>query len=137
MSHFKTLVILKADEPRTTKALQTRLERWDENREVAPYVDSDGETSTYNPDARFDWWEIGGRWSGSMTADERDTFPLVDMAPGWEAYAIVTPRGEWFACGRMGWFGCGFDENPQWDALKYEIASAYPDCVGVLLDMHI
>ena len=42
------------------------------HHEIVPYlkdgvVDKDGNIiSTYNPDSKWDWYEIGGRWSGML-----------------------------------------------------------------------
>jgi hypothetical protein len=33
-------------------------------------LDEDGnETSTYNPDSRWDWWQVGGRYSNAITTE--------------------------------------------------------------------
>ena len=94
-------------------------------------------TSTYNKDAKWDWWTIGGRWSGSLTEDHRDIFPLTDLKRDWSCFAIVTPDGAWNAEANMGWWAMTSDEDNDWPQKMYEIASAYPDHVGVLCDVHI
>lgn len=39
----------------------------EEEKEYGEYVDKDGNlTSTYNPNSKWDWWVIGGRWSDSL-----------------------------------------------------------------------
>jgi hypothetical protein len=93
--------------------------------------------SVYNPASRWDWYMIGGRWKGAIFPDNKDAGLLHDLLPTWDAYAIVTPDGTWHAQGTMGWFAMSHDENPDWDKLRYEIASAFPEHVGVLVDMHI
>ena len=37
--------------------------KWDEN---------DNLISHYNPDSRWDWYSIGGRWSGFLPLKDRD-----------------------------------------------------------------
>lgn len=56
MSHFTVMVI--------GDAIQAQLAPYDENKEVPEYKNSDGEPSTYNPDSKWDWYQIGGRWTG-------------------------------------------------------------------------
>lgn len=56
--HYKTLVI--------GPSVEAQLEPFDEAIVVAPYVDEHGETTTASPDARFDWWVIGGGWSPAL-----------------------------------------------------------------------
>lgn len=61
MSHSTVLVISKsADDVRMLLA------PYDEDLRVDPYLDDDGETTTYNPQSRWDWYAIGGRWSGML-----------------------------------------------------------------------
>lgn len=42
-------------------------------------IDNEGNIySTYNPDSKWDWWEIGGRWNGLITLKrEKETDPVV------------------------------------------------------------
>lgn len=93
--------------------------------------------TTYNPLSKWDWWTIGGRWNGSLTEDGRNVFPLTDLKHGWSVFAILDPKGGWHAEGEMGWWGMVHDEQPDWERAKYEIASAFPEHVGVLVDLHI
>lgn len=123
-------------DPADLSALAAKVPDW-EGREGG--VDDQGlyYLSTYNPKSKWDWYAIGGRWHGDLTEDGRNVFPLTDLASDWSTYAIVTPDGEWHSRGRMGWFACSTDEDDQWDAKRYELASAFPDHVGVLVDLHI
>lgn len=87
--------------------------------------------STYNPNSKWDWYQIGGRWSGLLklkdgafgkmgerswaTKDDDIAEDMVDMAKvrdvDWESmndfitYAVITPDGKWHSKGEMGWFG--------------------------------
>lgn len=57
MSHFSVLVI--GPDP------EAQLAPFDENLEVEAY-EEDGETYHRNPKAKWDWYSIGGRWTGWM-----------------------------------------------------------------------
>jgi len=92
MSHFVTLVLIPKEAPDIHDAVSELLEPYDENMRVEPYQkecycvgkqekgkkpDPDCERcngtviceSTYNPNSKWDWWQIGGRWSGSLKED--------------------------------------------------------------------
>lgn len=129
------------------------------------WIDKYGnELSTYNPDSKYDWWVIGGRWSGSLrdlNGEYHNTLKIADWdynyinpddiadySRFWEVavegaeltekekgdfgllykpeyyiekygnksnyiksmltfstYALLTPEGEWFEPGKMGWWG--------------------------------
>lgn len=48
---------------------KTDEECWQMEAEGAE-TDEDGNIySTYNPDSKWDWWVVGGRWSGMLTLD--------------------------------------------------------------------
>lgn len=54
-------------------------------------------------------------------------------------YALVMD-GKWYAKGRMGWFGCSFDEQDQavWDAKVNELLDSLPDDTPItIVDCHI
>lgn len=93
--------------------------------------------TTYSPKSKWDWWQLGGRWQGDLTDDNRDIFQMMELRRDWSVYAIVTPDGEWHAKGDMGWWGMSSNEVKDWNAAQYEIASAYPKCFGALVDAHI
>lgn len=66
--------------------------------------------STYNPNSKWDWYTIGGRWnnylktlSGETTnEDYASEIDWKDIIP----FAFVTPIGEWHERGEMGWWAC-------------------------------
>lgn len=58
MSHFSVAVFHKVDE-----SIDELLAPYDENLEVEPYLNGDGIYTTYNPNSKWDWFEIGGRFS--------------------------------------------------------------------------
>ena len=63
MSHYTVGVILKDKE-----RLQQMLEPYGENNEdfYETYTGDDGEEYSCNPNAKWDWYEIGGRWMDSL-----------------------------------------------------------------------
>lgn len=58
MSHYPVAVI-----HRTDQSVDDLLERYDESLDVE--FDPE-EEYWYNPDAKWDWYEVGGRWSGLL-----------------------------------------------------------------------
>jgi hypothetical protein len=125
--------------------LATHMQDW---RNADGGVDDQGlfYWSTYNPDSKWDWWVIGGRYHGywgENNVDERrgqeaNIRPVMDIGQ-WSAYAIVTPLSEWHATGRMGWFGVSFDEQEKqrWDAERAEVMSGHKNDLVVICDLHI
>jgi hypothetical protein len=98
--------------------------------------------STYNPNSKWDWYSVGGRWSGFLpnkknhaTVKELLESPTKD----WTPYALVTPEGRWCQHGEMGWFGMSSDEKDEaeWDTEVIEVLKKYPDAQAVLVDCHI
>lgn len=69
MSHFTVTVVVPPGRATDSGALNAYLdevlERYSEHREVEPYTTEDGGKSTYNPESKWDWWVIGGRWRGA------------------------------------------------------------------------
>lgn len=63
MSHFTVAVFTKTG---TYDELDKLLAPYNEELEVEEYFDEDGEKTTYNPNSKWDWWSIGGRWLGML-----------------------------------------------------------------------
>lgn len=94
--------------------------------------------TTANPDAKWDWFQIGGRWSGEFGGKNITTVREI-VACGKIPFAIVTPNG-WFERGSMGWFGCVLEEKPQseWESEARRILESLdPDATAIVLDCHI
>jgi hypothetical protein len=118
--------------------------------------------TTYNPDSKWDWWVIGGRWNGEIRAERRrsedgfnfgeefhqisenitsveDYLDQINKENADVPFAIVTPDGEWNEEGTMGWFGIVSNEDKKWDDRAKEILKEYSGknfaIVGV--DAHI
>lgn len=83
MSHFTVTVALPARIADVQAALTEALNPFDEDLEVEQYED-DGETYWHNPQAKWDWWTIGGRWRGKFLIREgAKVSDLVDGRPSW------------------------------------------------------
>lgn len=112
--------------------------------------------STYNPDSRWDWYSIGGRWHSYLHLKELDdngdrirvdqaTFGEID----WDymidnkviPFCFVTEYGEWVENGKMGWWGMVSNETPSesWkETFKRYINSIKDtDCLVTAIDFHI
>lgn len=78
----------------------------------------DGEYySEYNPNSKWDWYSIGGRWEDHLAQEvvaNRDFYrangftTLKELKVPLETftYALVDLDGNWQEPGQMGWFGC-------------------------------
>ncbi|GAB3162106.1 hypothetical protein GCM10027258_80460 [Amycolatopsis stemonae] len=66
MSHFSVTVAVSGEDVDAAREnINTLLAPFDENLEVAQRTE-DGETWWYNPNAKWDWYQIGGRWSDEL-----------------------------------------------------------------------
>lgn len=54
-------------------------------------------------------------------------------------YAVVTPDGEWWNQGRMGWWGMSTDnlKDEDWDAIVRDMIKTNAGCLAVVVDCHI
>lgn len=89
---------------------------WKKAKDWGYEIDEDENLlSTYNPDSKWDWYSIGGRWDGFL--HYKDTDPgfeetneaciheldmdyLLENTP----FCFVTEDGEWVEKGEMGWW---------------------------------
>lgn len=103
--------------------------------------------STYNPDSKWDWYEVGGRWAGLLrTRDGRDVnqctageldLDMLAERPLPHAYLL---DGKWHEQGRMGWFGVVLDQkDEQWWAgeVRAALMGLDPATELTLIDCHI
>lgn len=129
-------------------------------------LDDDGNLlSTYNPKSKWDWYTIGGRWTGSVMnwtdtvhhpAEKRsdtwtteawdekvggsDIVQKKDLEQFSGTFAFLSADGEWKERGRMGWFGMVADEQDpdEWDAtLKQLVEDVADNDWLVVVDVHI
>lgn len=102
--------------------------------------------STYNPDAKWDWWEIGGRWHGDFdpTGADRDVLTVEEVASVIGdarvlPVAILDPAGEWHEEGSVGWFGTVSDQKAaqEWERDVDRLITGYPGHAIIVCDCHI
>jgi hypothetical protein len=113
--------------------------------------------TTYNPDSKWDWYVVGGRWDGALAGldeiddgqggfnfgDEFHTLErnMVKMSEASDGppYAYITPDGEWHGQGEMGWFGVSRDALPfeDWINIWKQTREDYADHWAVAIDCHI
>jgi len=65
MSHYYALAIIPADGD-VEELLAETMAPYDENREIEQY-ESGGETYWRNPVGLWDWYQVGGRWTGVLS----------------------------------------------------------------------
>ncbi len=101
--------------------------------------------STYNPDSKWDWYAIGGRWDGWINDRDTSAESISDnIAPIEQAiardkipHAIITPDGQWHERGQMGWWANLLTENENWDPESKDLLGRYPGYRLVIVDAHI
>ena len=69
MSHFTVAVATKKN---SIEEVEKLLAPYSVNIEVEPYLDEDGDETTYNPNSKWDWYEIGGRWDNYLIVDRNN-----------------------------------------------------------------
>lgn len=120
-------------------------------------IGNDGEVySESNPNSKWDWYRVGGRWAGwlqnrqeELTTDNgfnfgtqenvSDNYCTIKEATEKKLipFAIVTPDGEWHEKAQMGWFAITINENDNWDNEAIKIYNNYPEDYVVCVDCHI
>lgn len=119
--------------------------------------------STYNPESKWDWWVIGGRWDGVIQGKYRrgddggfnfgaehnqlkynmikceDLLESLENGEDIYPFSIVTPKGEWCEKGKMGWFGMssGNKNKDTWEENVKNILREFSGCIAVGCDLHI
>ena len=117
--------------------------------------DDENLLSTYNPNSKWDWYSIGGRWSGFLCTKEKDDegnpirvnqaqFKDIDWDYMLENRIIpfnyVTEDGEWCEKGEMGWWGITTNEmgKDAWsDNFKSYLKLVEDNCLVTVIDFHI
>lgn len=131
---------------------------WKEAKEWGYQIDeNENLLSTYNPDSRWDWYSIGGRWSNWLVVKERNEDGSVietnqaDINEiDWDymiehnriPFCFVDVDGEWNEKGEMGWWGMTRNEKSQQDwkqqFLNYiKLFSKDEECLITVVDFHI
>lgn len=81
-------------------------------------VDKDGNLlSNYNPNSKWDWWVIGGRYSGVLKGKNSMLLSDLNIDDIETPYAFIEPNGNWNQQGQVGWFGISTNEMnyDEWD----------------------
>jgi len=114
--------------------------------------------STYNPDSKWDWYSLGGRWSGMIKLKEGSTGIVGESGAGDNPIGIdaamkkdianlnelstfaVLKDGKWFERGKMGWWACVSNEKSeeQWgEEIKTLLNDLDDETMISIYDCHI
>jgi len=130
--------------------------RWCEENELD---ESGSILSTYNPESKWDWYSIGGRWNSKLPASkglhgegglltpnqyERGMYDVakvkdIKFPEDFTTFAVVLPDGTWYEKGQMGWWATVSNEDDDWDKHYKErfIDTAKPEWTLTIVDCHI
>lgn len=124
------------------------------------YKDEDGNLySTSNPKSKWDWYQLGGRWSGMIKIKDGTKSGIkgesgvfgneigIDQAVKGDinnldelkTFAVIKD-GEWYEKGSMGWWGISTNDKAQemWDEEIVKLLSDVPDYELIsIYDCHI
>jgi len=110
--------------------------------------------SDYNPKSKWDWYDLGGRWSGMLKlkkgvkdAEISENTQSVDQAKKGDienfdeiiTFALIK-NGKWYEIGEMGWWNIASNEKDekQWEAEFKKLVSSLPDDTLIsIYDCHI
>ena len=118
------------------------LKRWYEE----DMIDEDGNLlSTYNPNSKWDWYEIGGRWSKELINKEGKNTDIdyanqIDWDKTLIPFAFVDPNGVWHDKGEMGWWAMVSNEKEQYsweEEFKNFIKDLDDEVEVTVVDCHI
>jgi len=90
-----------------------------------------------NPNAKWDWYSIGGRWNNLFGGKNTCTVAeLLDLSVS--TFAVLLPGGAWVSRGDMGWWGSVSNEDTKWEEnYKKLMSSLLPTLYVTLVDCHI
>ena len=106
----------------------------------------DGVYSTYNYDAKWDWYQQGGRFSEWLKLKDEDystsfaEIGEVDWDKTRPPFCFVTEEGEWIEKGKMGWWCLTENEKDDltWEEEFKEYVKSLPEDMPVtVIDFHI
>ncbi|WP_430535939.1 hypothetical protein [Listeria rocourtiae] len=97
--------------------------------------------SSYNPKSKWDWYQVGGRWSNHLTLKDgttADTAKIENLnLPIKETFALLTPDGDWHERGKMGWWAIVTDTNHNYSEEYNKLILKHEDCFVTIVDCHI
>ena len=125
-------------------ALAAKMHDW---RGVDGGIDGDRlyALSTYNPNGRWDWYEIGGRWDRYVPGSRRNVIGAGTLLKGRRLrtsipYQLVTPDGEWLEREDNPWFSPASEaertHEAHWFARVRDTLARYRDHKVVCVDIH-
>lgn len=103
--------------------------------------------STSNPDGRWDWYEIGGRWDGYVPYSQLNAIRAGTLAKATYLKKclpsfVLTPDGEWLEYERF-YFSSDWKESQKeslddvtWLSIVREVLSKWPNHRVVCVDIH-
>lgn len=102
------------------------------------------ENTTYNPNSKWDWYSLGGRWIEEFLEFQGEPVSKFigakneDGSPK-RTFVVITPDGRWLEKGRMLFFAVVSDKkDPQeWEVLYTETLEKYRDHKALYYDCHI
>lgn len=111
-------------------------------------LDEEGNSlTTYNPNSKWDWYEVGGRWDTFFkkagTIDNKIQIKVLLNLTNKEfinfvPFAFVNLNGKWFERGKMGWFGESYNNKDSWtEDFKKLLLKENPKNYLVIVDCHI
>jgi hypothetical protein len=136
-AHFKI-------DPADLNALAKRMPDWEGH---PGGVDRSGlyALPTYNPDGRWDWYEIGGRWDGYIPHAKRNVIKAKTLAQATYLgkclpYFLLTPGGEWIEHERYYLAAKGVEKEAMkdraWESKVRDILNEWRDEYVVCVDIH-
>jgi len=122
-------------------------ERQSKYSEPDDILDNFSTIEHYNPNSKWDWYVIGGRWANIITNINGDKVnsELVknidwkhpDMKD-FSTFSILSKEYGWIEEGEMGWFGISSNNDSDWvNTFQDFILSLNPDEQITIVDCHI
>ena len=110
-------------------------ERWNGNSYRKNENDIWCSYSSYNPDSKWDWYEIGGRWYGEIP---NNCCKVNKLPANFIPFAFIDEDGKWHEKGTMGWWAITTNEKLEevWETEFREALKGYKGYV-TLVDCHI
>lgn len=98
--------------------------------------------STYNQSSKWDWYEVGGRWDGSLETKDGlvNEATIGELIKPIEPTFAVVKDGIWYENGKVGMWGFvgGERAEEEWGKEFYSLISGLPSgMVVTIVDCHI
>ena len=94
-----------------------------------------GYMSTYNPESKWDWYEVGGRWGDEVPLNNCLAKDIPEYFKEWLPSVIVTKEHGWQSAKEFGWFGSSSPTGN--DDVVEDILAANPEARVWVVDFHI